>query len=75
MTLRELRLQNKMTLKEVAYCLKVGTSTVSNYEQGTRTISLEPILTLADLYGETAETIIRAQLNSRLDRGDSQPKH
>jgi transcriptional regulator with XRE-family HTH domain len=64
MTLRELRGQNKKTLAEVAYELKVGVRAVCRYEQGIRKISLEQVLILAKLYDCTAEEVIEAQLNS-----------
>lgn len=68
MMLRELRKENRKTLAYVANVLGVSVSAVSNYEQGTRRISLENVLELAKLYGEDAETIIKAQLSSLNDR-------
>ena len=40
MTLKELRLQNKKTVAEIAKELGVARSTLSNYEQGIRTIDI-----------------------------------
>ena len=64
MTLRQLREQSKKSRAKVAAALGVAVRTLSHYENGTRKISIEQVLTLANLYDETAEEIIRAQINS-----------
>lgn len=64
MTLKELRIQNGKTAKEVAEELGVRSTAISNYEQGIRRISLEQVLKLSKLYECSAEEIIRAQINS-----------
>lgn len=64
MTLQELRLKNKLTIKEVAKTLNVVNSAICNYESGKRKINIEQVLILAKLYNATAEEIIQAQLNS-----------
>ncbi len=66
MTLRELREQSGKTRAEVAAVLRVSVSGFSNYENGNRKIGIEQVLVLANIYGETAEEIIKAQLNSCL---------
>ena len=63
-TLKDLRTQNKKTCVEVAQALGVACSSYYNYEQGTRRISLEQVLILAQLYDVSAEEVIQAQLNS-----------
>lgn len=63
-TLRDLRLQNKKTATEVAGVLGVSESAVSNYEKGIRTIGLEMVLALAQLYECTEKEVIQAQLSS-----------
>lgn len=63
-TLRELREQNKKSREDVSAALGVSDRALYHYENGKRRISLEQVLILAELYGETAEEIIRAQLNS-----------
>ena len=63
-TLRDLRTQNGLTAAQAAEFLNVKQSAVSNYEAGTRSVSLEQVLILAEHYGTTAEVIINAQLNS-----------
>ena len=69
MTLRQLRKVNKKTPAEIASVLNVSIRTVFAYEQGTRVINIEQVLILSKEYGESAEEIIKAQLNScRKDR-------
>ena len=63
-TLRELRERNKKTCAEVAQALGVANSSLYNYEQGTRRISLEYVIILAELYDVSEKEIIQAQLNS-----------
>lgn len=63
-TLKSLREENKKTLAEVASVLKIAVSTLSNYEQGIRTIDLRLVIPLAKLFNVAAEDIIEAQLNS-----------
>lgn len=74
MTLRDLRKQNKKTLAEVANALDVAISTISNYEQGIRRIGIEQVFKLADLYGESTETIVKAQINTLNARGENPPR-
>lgn len=64
MTLREMREQNKKSRREVAAALQVSVQAVSNYECGLRSIELGQVLRLAELYGESAEDVIKAQLES-----------
>ncbi len=68
MNLRELRKQNKKTIAGVAKVLGVTSSALVNYESGVRSISLEQVLKLSEIYGESAEDIIKAQLSSRFDQ-------
>lgn len=62
--LRSLREENKKTRAEIAQVLGVTQNAVTNYEMGIRRLSLEQVLSLAQLYGCAAEEIIRAALNS-----------
>lgn len=64
MTLRELREQSGKSRAEVATALGVTINAISNYESGLRQISLLHVLNLALLFGESAEEVIKAQLNS-----------
>ena len=63
-TLRSLREENKKTRAEIAQVLGVTQNAVTNYEMGIRRLSLEQVLSLAQLYGCAAEEIIQAALNS-----------
>lgn len=63
-TLRDLRLQNKKTVAEVATALGVTEQAMYRYEQGTRRIALEQVLILAKLYDVSTEEVIEAQLRS-----------
>lgn len=63
-TLRDLRKQANMSVKEVADRLNKSVRTISHYECGTRHISIEQVLILAELYGVDERQVIEAQLNS-----------
>ena len=65
-TLKDLREQAGLSVKEVAKLLGVTTQTLYRYEQGTRRISLEQVLRLAEAYDTSTEEVIKAQLNSCL---------
>lgn len=54
-TLKELRIENGKTCAEVAAAFGVTQRTVSRYEDGTRSINISQVLTLAELYGVSAE--------------------
>ena len=64
MTLKALREANKKTCAEVAQALSVSVRTVLRYEQGTRRLSFEQVIVLAELYEATVEDVVRAQLSS-----------
>ena len=64
MTLRELRKQSKKTAAEVAAVLGVAVRTVFRYEQGIRTVGLEQIIPLSELYDVSEREIIEAQLET-----------
>lgn len=63
-TLRKLREENGKSRAEVATALGVTVQAVSNYESGTRRISLEQVLALSKLYRISSEEVIEAQLFS-----------
>lgn len=65
MTLKEIRISAGKTIKETADALNVTLRAVSRYEQGTRQISLEQVIILAELYDCSEHDIIDAVLNSR----------
>ncbi len=64
MTLKELRQQSGLTVKEVADKLGVTRNAVTNYECGIRVIGLQQVLVLAELYNCTEREVIDAQLKS-----------
>ena len=64
MTLRELRKEKEKTVAEIATALSTTVRAVYNYENGWRRIALEHVLILSEIYNVSAETVIRAQLES-----------
>ena len=65
-TLKDLRIQSKKTCAEVAQELGVTIQAMYRYEKGTRRISLEQVVILANLYDVSEKEVIQAQLNSCL---------
>lgn len=63
-TLKALRLQNKKSRADVAQALRVTPNALTNYETGSRRISLEQVLILAELFECSEREVIEAQLNS-----------
>ena len=63
-TLRDLRKLAGKTCAEVAEVLRVSERTVFRYEQGKRTVGIEQIIPLADLYEVFITDIVEAQLNT-----------
>lgn len=68
MTLKELRKQSKKTAAEVAAALGVTVRAYQYYENGLRRISLESVLTLAELYDVSEREVIEAQLKTVKDK-------
>ena len=67
-TLKALRIQAELTVKEVAERLGVTEMSIYRYEANKRHLDIEQVLELSTLYDCSAEEIIRAQLNTRSDR-------
>lgn len=65
-TLKDLREQAGLSVKEVAKILGVTINAIRNYELGWRKIGIEQVLRLVEAYDVPAEEVIRAQLNSSL---------
>lgn len=63
-TLRDLRLQAKKTVAEVAKVLSVTENAIYNYESGYREIGIRQVLVLAALYGVSEQDVIIAQIYS-----------
>lgn len=68
MTLKQLRKQSKKTAAEVAEKLGIAVSTLYNYEQGIRRVSIEQVIPLAKLFDVTEREVIEAQLESIAER-------
>ena len=62
-TLRDLRKQAGLSVKEVAEKLGVCTHAVTYYERGQRQIKIDQVLVLAELYDCTEREIILAALH------------
>lgn len=72
MTLKRMRQDAGFSRKDAAEQIGVTYQAISHYENGTRSPGVEIVLALAHLYGESAEDVIVAALNSRqCARGDS----
>ena len=65
-TLKALREQAGLSVKEVANILDVTVNAIRNYELGWRKINIEQVLRLVEAYEVPAEEVIKAQLNSCL---------
>ena len=65
-TLKDLREQAGLSVKEVAKILGVTINAIRNYELGWRKIGIEQVLRLVEAYDTSAEEVIKAQLNSCL---------
>jgi transcriptional regulator with XRE-family HTH domain len=65
MTLKDLREAKSLTQMEVAVRLNTTPTTVSNWERGVQEPRLNQIPSLAQLYGVTADELIRAVQNSK----------
>lgn len=65
-TLKDLREQAGLSVKEVAKILGVTINAIRNYELGWRKIGIEQVLRLVEAYDVPAEEVIKAQLNSCL---------
>lgn len=57
-TLSELRLQNKLTQKELADILGISAGAVGMYESGKRVPSLKRAIQISELFGVSVEDII-----------------
>ena len=61
--LRELRINNKMTLDEVSELTGLSISTLSQLEQGGRRMSLSSLYALMDAYRCDANTLLNVSVN------------
>ena len=65
MTLKRMRQDAGFSRKDAAEQIGVTYQALSHYENGTRSLSIETVLALAQLYQESAEDVIFAAINSR----------
>ncbi|WP_347024560.1 helix-turn-helix domain-containing protein [Hungatella hathewayi] len=56
--LEDLREDHDWKQTYVAHCLNIGQRTYSHYENGTRSIPIEMLSALADLYGTSVDYLI-----------------
>ncbi len=68
MNLKELRQQSKKTAAEVAEKLGVTEQAVRHYDNGIRSIGIEQVLQIADLFDVSEREVIEAQLESVAER-------
>ena len=62
--IEHLRLDNDYTQEYVAYYLGIQREVYRRYEKGTRTIPVEHVIRLADLYNTTTDYILGRTSNS-----------
>ena len=58
MRLKELRLMNGLTQKQIAEKLNVRQNTYSQYENGNREIPLQSLIALSDIYDTSIDYIV-----------------
>lgn len=56
--IKELRLERKLTQAQMGEILGVNQRTYSQYELGTRSISIEALISLADYYNVTLDYLV-----------------
>ena len=56
--LKEIRLDKKLTLKQVSSMLNIPLTTYANYEQGVREPSLSTLNALCDVYGVSSDYLL-----------------
>ena len=61
--IQELRDSNNYTQEQVAAALSISRGAYSNYENGIRTIPVEHLLTLSNLYGVSVDYILEKTEN------------
>ena len=56
--LKKIRIERNLTQKQVADAIKVSRVVYNRYENGTRSIPIEILWDLADLYNETIDYLV-----------------
>lgn len=72
--LKNIRIQNNLTQKEIATKLNISRSTYNNYEQGVAEPDIETLKKLADIYHTTTDTIIEHEVPYLLDKSTLTPE-
>ena len=65
MTLKQLRKSKKINQIELAKMLGISRQAISMYETGARTLPLDFIVPLSEIFGVSIETIVFCALNSQ----------
>ena len=65
--IKDLRMKNKYTQLEFAEKLGVTKSSVSAYENDSRTPSYEVLIKMADIFGVSIDSILLGEANQNLD--------
>ena len=67
--LRELRKQQKMTMKQLGEVVDLAESTISQYETGKRQPDNETLLKLSEVFGVTVGYLLGAEENAPAESG------
>ena len=66
--LKQIRINNGLTQKEIAIKLKISRSTYNNYEQGVAEPDILTLKKIADIYHTTVDNIINHEVPYLLDK-------
>ena len=72
--LRQIRLNNHQTQKEIATKLKISRSTYNNYEQGVAEPDITTLKKIADIYHTTTDNIVDHEVPYLLDKSTLTPE-
>lgn len=72
--LRQIRLNNHQTQKEIATKLKISRSTYNNYEQGVAEPDITTLKKIADIYHTTTDNIVDHEVPYLLDKSTLNPE-
>ena len=72
--LRNLRNENNLTLEEMSEETGISVSSIKQYEQGGRQISIRNLYVLIDFFGVDANTILNVSIDDKLKYLDKKQK-
>lgn len=72
--LKQIRINNHQTQKEIATKLKISRSTYNNYEQGVAEPDILTLKKIADIYHTTVDNIIDHEVSYLLDKSTLTPE-